>query len=320
MPPSRSASLLVCLAVAVGCSGPPDATNGPEQSGDPGAVVTGGTPTTSGIENETPLALPDPDATLPRDPGRLAERFAQTTRSLHEAIEAWRASGGTSAWPPPRPVVVLALDQQRAVQLLASWKQARRDAAFTELPAALRPLARDATHAGSRLNDGLAGHFTDVPIEMRTVPPLPPDRLRVYYREASRRFGVPWTLLAAVHFMETKFGRVTSPSWAGAQGPMQFIPSTWEAFGMGGDIHDTRDAINAAANYLSATGSPGDDRAALWAYNPVDYYGDAVLAYDRMMRRDDRAFYTLYNWQVFVRTRAGLVQLTGPGADVRSST
>jgi hypothetical protein len=40
-----------------------------------------------------------------------------------------------------------------------------------------------------------------------------------------------------------------------------------------------------------------------------------VLAYDRMMRRDGRTFYALYNWQVFVRTEAGLVQLTGPGAD-----
>jgi membrane-bound lytic murein transglycosylase B len=155
----------------------------------------------------------------------------------------------------------------------------------------------------------------DLPVEMRTRAPLPADTLRAHYRRASRRFGVPWTLLAAVHFMETKFGRVVSPSWAGAQGPMQFLPSTWEAFGMGGDIHDTRDAILGAANYLAATGSPGDDRAALWAYNPVDYYGDAVLAYDRLMRRDVSNFYILYNWQVFVRTRAGLAQLTGPGAD-----
>jgi hypothetical protein len=31
-------------------------------------------------------------------------------------------------------------------------------------------------------------------------------------------------------------------------------------------------------------------------------------------------FYAFYNWQVFVRTTSGAVQLTGPGADVRSST
>jgi membrane-bound lytic murein transglycosylase B len=95
---------------------------------------------------------------------------------------------------------------------------------------------------------------------------------------------------------------------------MQFIPSTWAAYGMGGDVHDTRDAILGAANYLSANGAPQEPRRALWAYNPVGYYGDAVLAYERMMRRDERTFYALYAWQVFVRTAEGLVQVTGPGA------
>jgi hypothetical protein len=98
---------------------------------------------------------------------------------------------------------------------------------------------------------------------------------------------------------------------------MQFIPSTWAAYGMGGDIHDTRDAINGAANYLSANGAPAEPRRALWAYNPIASYGDAVLLYEQLMRRDERMFYALFNWQVFVKTRSGLVQVTGPGADVR---
>jgi membrane-bound lytic murein transglycosylase B len=89
---------------------------------------------------------------------------------------------------------------------------------------------------------------------------------------------------------------------------------------MGGDIRDTRDAIHGAANYLSANGAPQEPRGALWAYNPVAYYGEAVLRYERQMRRDVRMFYAFYNWQVFVRTASGAVQLTGPGADVRSST
>jgi soluble lytic murein transglycosylase-like protein len=131
---------------------------------------------------------------------------------------------------------------------------------------------------------------------------------------------VRWQMLAAVHYLETKFGRVVSSSWAGAQGPMQFIPSTWAAYGMGGDVHDPRDAIHGAANYLAANGAPHEPRRALWAYNPVAYYGEAVLRYERIMRRDPRFFYALYTWQVFVRTTRGVVQLTGPGADVRSST
>ncbi|HEX5938331.1 MAG TPA: lytic transglycosylase domain-containing protein [Actinomycetota bacterium] len=238
-----------------------------------------------------------------------------TSRALDRSIEQWRSSGGTEAWPPPRSVAWLALDQQRTYQLLATMGGTRRRATLARLAPAIRPEARDATYASMRLASGLAGIVVDDPAEMRTRAPLPAATLRRYYARAARRFGVPWTLLAAVHFIETKFGRVISSSWAGAQGPMQFLPSTWEAYGLGGDIHEPRDAIFGAANYLAATGSPRDDRAALWAYNPVDYYGDAVLAYDRLMRRDVRSFYALYNWQVFVRGRSGLVQLTGPGAD-----
>jgi hypothetical protein len=319
--PSRriSLSLIVGLVLATGCSGvTPD--------GDVGGTPTAGSPSPSTLvgdavsdapaDAEDPApSLPDPNAWVPRDPATLAERLTRTTRSLRDAIDEWRASGGPGDWPPPRPVVLLALDEQRIYQVLARMGDRRREATLRRVPVGIRPAARDATFAAMRLADGFAGVVAEEPPEMRTRAPLPAEALRAYYERASRRFDVPWTLLAAVHFMETKFGRVVSPSWAGAQGPMQFLPSTWEAFGMGGDIHDTQDAILGAANYLSATGSPADDRAALWAYNPVDYYGDAVLAYDRLMRRDVRAYYALYNWQVFVRARSGLVQLTGPGAE-----
>jgi hypothetical protein len=277
-------------------------------------VGDGGAAASDGAEGSEP-SLPDPNAVLPRDPALLAARLTRTTRALNDAIGDWRASGGTGTWPPPRVVRRLALDQQRIYQVLAGMGKNRLDATIRRLASDVRPAARDASLAAVRLADGLAGVVVDEPVEMRTRAPMPADTLRTYYERASHRFDVPWTLLAAVHFMETKFGRVVSPSWAGAQGPMQFLPSTWDAFGMGGDIYDTRDAILGAANYLSATGSPGDDRAALWAYNPVDYYGDVVLAYDRLMRRDVRNFYALYNWQVFVRTKSGLMQLTGPGAD-----
>jgi soluble lytic murein transglycosylase-like protein len=262
---------------------------------------------------------PDPDAWLPRSPERLAARLTRTTRALLIEIDDWRASGRTSAWPPPRRIVLLALDQQRSIQLLAASAD-RREATIRALPAALRPAIRDAAEAGAALRAGIGRVTTDVAVEMRTRAPLPPDVLLGHYREAARRFGVDWEMLAAVNFLETKFGRVISNSWAGARGPMQFIPSTWAAYGLGGDIRDPRDAIHGAANYLAANGAPGEPRRALWAYNPVAYYGQAVMAYERMIRRDPRLFYALYTWQVFVRTSAGSVQLTGPGADVRSST
>jgi membrane-bound lytic murein transglycosylase B len=84
---------------------------------------------------------------------------------------------------------------------------------------------------------------------------------------------------------------------------MQFIPSTWAAFGLGGDIRDTEDAILGAANYLHANGAPGDERRALYRYNPSDDYVDAVSRYTRRMRADPDLFYVLYAWQVYTGSR-----------------
>jgi membrane-bound lytic murein transglycosylase B len=94
---------------------------------------------------------------------------------------------------------------------------------------------------------------------------------------------------------------------------MQFIPSTWDAYGMGGDIDDPHDAIMGAANYLHASGAPGNYRRALYAYNPSRSYVDAVLRYTRRMRHDRRAYYAFHSWQVFVRTPSGIRRITGPG-------
>jgi pimeloyl-ACP methyl ester carboxylesterase len=96
-------------------------------------------------------------------------------------------------------------------------------------------------------------------------------------------------------------------------GPMQFIPSTWAAYGLGGDVHDPDDAVLGAANYLGASGAPGDYRVALYHYNPVPEYVDAVMRYARQMSRDPRTFYAYYDWQVFVLTKQGELRLTGPG-------
>src|SRR5438445_900885 len=106
-------------------------------------------------------------------------------------------------------------------------------------------------------------------------------------------------------FVESKFGRTRSASGAGAQGPMQFLPSTWAAYGLGGNIQEARDAILGAANYLHRSGAPGNDRAALYHYNPSRSYVDAVLLFAAQIERDPRNYYAYYNWQVFLRTKAG---------------
>jgi len=277
---------------------------------DPGAAPAPSGPRLTTVGPS--VSLPGPDTEVPTGATALAERLSTTSRALFHAIEAWRATPeGTTSWPPPDDVVLLALDQQRIYQRLAGTKDLRR-AATRMLPRGLRRPARAIALAGARLASG-SGTVTGTP-RLDTADPLPVDVLRSYFEEAQARFGVDWELLAGINFIETRFGRVISKSSAGAQGPMQFIPSTWKAFGLGGDVYEPRDAILGAANYLRAAGALQHERRALLAYNPLDPYADAVHLYAQQIRRDESSYYAFYNWQVFVRTPSGeLERLTGPG-------
>jgi membrane-bound lytic murein transglycosylase B len=153
----------------------------------------------------------------------------------------------------------------------------------------------------------------DDPDAVRTGKSAPAGRLKRYFKAGERRFGVSWQILAAVNYIETKFNKIRSASSAGAQGPMQFLRSTWQRYGMGGNIYSPHDAILGAANYLHASGAPGNYRQALYAYNHADAYVDAVLIYAHRMMKDPRQFFEYYSWQLFVITTRGDVQLTGPG-------
>ena len=253
-------------------------------------------------------APPSPNASLPSGALAIAQRLALATRSLDAAIADWRQ---TDAPRPPRPLSLWALHQQRLYLALGLRPKSFGDTVVRRLPAALRADARDivaARRALVRLTPP-----TTLPLSaFRTGPPQPADRLLAHYREGERRFGVPSSILAAVNFVESAFGKVRSRSTAGAQGPMQFLPATWRAYGLGGDVHDPRDAILGAANYLRASGAPGDLRRALYAYNHSALYVDAVLAYARVMSRNPTAFHAFHSWQVFVRTPHGYRRLTSP--------
>jgi soluble lytic murein transglycosylase-like protein len=132
----------------------------------------------------------------------------------------------------------------------------------------------------------------------RIVTPPAPQELLGHYRSAARRTGVPWPYLAAIHLVETRMGRIRGVSTAGARGPMQFLPSTWDLHGEGGDINDPRDAILAAARLLRANGAPDDMAAALWHYNPSNHYVGAVTRYAEAMRRSALAYRGYWHWRV----------------------
>lgn len=144
----------------------------------------------------------------------------------------------------------------------------------------------------------------------RIVRPAPAEQLRSHYQQAERRFGVDWEYLAAINLVETGMGRIRGTSVAGAQGPMQFIPSTWEAYGRG-DINSPRDSIMAAARYLRAQGfnRPGGIARALYRYNNSNRYVRGVTHLAKVMERRPRAFFGYYHWEIYYLSKHGDVLL-----------
>jgi hypothetical protein len=142
----------------------------------------------------------------------------------------------------------------------------------------------------------------------RIIAPPAPKTLLGYFRAAAARHRIPWEDLAAIEFIETKFGRIRGLSTAGAEGPMQFLPATWARYGQG-NINNPRDAIFAAARLLVANGAPGNMSGALYHYNPSSAYVRAVEIYAGRMRVDLRAYFGYYYWQVLYAHVGGTVIL-----------
>jgi len=251
------------------------------------------------------LAPPAPNAPLPHQPALVAQALTRTHADVRAGIAQWAPKSADA----PDNVVLTALYEQRLYRLLA--RDTKLEAATLPLLSpSLRAVSRDLLTAQQELYR-LTPPLLSVTIKVGKAPAS--GSLLTYYREGERRFRVPWAVLAAVNFVESKFGKIRNASASGAQGPMQFMPGTWRAYGLGGDVHRARDAILGAANYLHGSGAPHDLRRALHAYNPSPAYVDAVLRYARQLNRDRALFYELYNWQVFVKTTSGDRRVTGPG-------
>jgi hypothetical protein len=116
--------------------------------------------------------------------------------------------------------------------------------------------------------------------EAEALRDIPADQLAVMQQAAaSSTCGLDWSVLAGIARVESGFGSNMATSSAGAIGYGQFLPSSWAAFGQGGNPYDFHDAIPAMARYLCASGAGQDVRRAVFAYNHADWYVDQVLGF-----------------------------------------
>jgi soluble lytic murein transglycosylase-like protein len=189
--------------------------------------------------------------------------------------------------------------EQLAARLLATAPEQFRRAVLARLDPGVRAKTCGNVEAAA-LVDAMNSPQERLP-HWRIVEPPPPLVLLGHYRYAARRIGVPWTYLAAIHLVETRMGRIRGVSSAGAQGPMQFLPTTWDTYGGGGDINDPRDGILAAARLLRGNGAPDDMAGAVWHYNPSDNYVGAVTRYAEQLQRSALAYRGYWHWRVLYK-------------------
>jgi len=126
-----------------------------------------------------------------------------------------------------------------------------------------------------------------VPTPISAPPTIPQSlnfqQLVALWQGAGSAYGIPWEVLASINKVESNFGRNMGPSSAGAVGWMQFMPSTWERWGVDAsgdgvaDPWNPEDAIYAAARYLAASGGAQDISRAVLSYNHAQWYVDEVL-------------------------------------------
>jgi hypothetical protein len=226
----------------------------------PPAVTTGAeTPVTS-----TPTQPPAPEETTSTAPAEAAPEVQGQLPQSTSAGARRDHSGSGSPAGAANPASPGAGAEQQTGGVRAKHRAASPSALTPGLPLALQ------------------GSIAGVPsffIESFQIPPF----LLPIFQAAGAAYGVPWQVLAAINEVETDYGRDLSVSSAGAEGWMQFLPSSWEQYGVDAngdgykDPYNPADAIFAAARYLRAAGGASNVRAAIFAYNHSQAYVSSVM-------------------------------------------
>ncbi|WP_179963611.1 lytic transglycosylase domain-containing protein [Mycobacterium marseillense] len=264
----------------------------------PGAVTT------------TPAAAPQasPTRVVPADagtPGGAQPRLASDPVQLADDLVADERALRDPGTPEPALTAAAHREQAayRAIGRHPEWDATTRP----RIPAELAEVYDRNVDARRQLT--ALTPVRDTLPAWRIEPPAPADELLNDHHQAESESGVSWNYLAAINFIETRFGSIVGASTAGAQGPMQFLPSTFAGYGQGGDIHSPRDSILAAGRYLAANGFANDRDRAIYGYNHASEYVHAVDQYAALIGEDPATFAAYYRWDVYCRTTAGDVLL-----------
>ncbi len=224
----------------------PPSTSTDQQTSTPATVAT-----------PMPAGTPAPAASEP--PTVVVEHRQKTT-----ATKKRKARSGVSA---------------RHAQPTAGGAKASQRGALSVSNVVALPPGVVAAEAGALAAELASSASSTLALGFYRIPPF----LLPIYRAAAVQYDVPWQILAAINEVETNYGSDLSVSSTGAEGWMQFEPSTWLQYGVDAldagyaDPYNPVDAIFAAARYLDAAGASRNLRAAILAYNHSEAYASSVL-------------------------------------------
>ena len=269
------------------------------------------TPVTGQAATSVPAAALDSTTAAETTPAGAQPRLASDPAQLADDLVADELAIRDPS-TPEAALVAAARRQQVAYRSIGrhpEWDATIRP----RIPASL--LDAYDRHVDARRQLAAMAHTRDTLPAWQIQPPAPADELLGYYHEAEAATGVGWNYLAAINLIETRFGSIAGLSTAGADGPMQFLPSTFAAYGEGGDIRSPHDSILAAGRYLAANGFGADPDHAIYRYNHADQYVAAVKDYAAVLA-DPATFAGFYRWDVYYVTTDGDVVLpVGYSAD-----
>ncbi len=276
-------TLLATLAISIPAEGQTDAPSG-ETTAPASEVTTVPAPPTSepspSTTPSTPTGTTAPTNTTPTVPTPAPTPPSSSTTSETTTVPAPEVSTQRSQHPTVVTPTPGARTKEKAHSKGTNSEKGAEAGAHKPAvsPSALTP----------PLPSSLGGQLSGVPsffIDSFSIPPF----LLPIYQAAGAAYGIPWQILAAINEVETDYGRDLSVSSAGAEGWMQFLPSTWSQYGVDvnndgfEDPYNPADAIFAAARYLKAAGGDTDIRAAILAYNHSQAYLNSVLLRARLL-------------------------------------